>query len=320
MPSERCQTEARLDACLPILSGLSRSAAQRLIRGGFVRVNGLTADKPSCPLKCGDLIEWELPTPVPSCLTAEDIALDILYEDADICIVNKPQGMVVHPAPGHASGTLVNGLMQHFDDLPVIGGEQRPGIVHRIDKLTSGLLVIARNDAAHRALSEQFRTHAAGRSYLAIVDDNLREDSGTISARIGRHPTDRKRMTITDNGRDATTHWAVLERFGGNMLLALRLETGRTHQIRVHMAAIRHPVSGDTVYGKAHNALGLEGQALHGYRLSFTHPASGKAMVFHADPPAYFLKALRRLNSRLDGDRLLRCADEALFGKEAIRL
>lgn len=316
MPSSVCNTNGRLDVVLAEMSGLSRSAAQRQIRTGQVLVNGELSNKPNVLLHEGDTVAWSIAAPAAVALEAEDIQLDIRYEDRDICVINKPQGMVVHPAPGHPSGTLVNGLMGHFEDLPVIGGEFRPGIVHRIDKMTSGLLVVARNDDAHRALSEQFKTHEAGRGYLAIVDDNVREDSGSVSARIGRHPTDRKRMAITPNGREAITHWAVLERYGSHTLLALRLETGRTHQIRVHMASIRHPVSGDAVYGKKQNSLGLVGQALHGYRLSLRHPGSGERMDFHAELPAYFLTALQRLGSQMDEAGIVAAAEKAHYGKD----
>lgn len=313
MPNSTCETDGRLDVIFVELTGLSRSAAQRLIRAGHVQVNGLLMDKPNTMLHAGDALTWHIPAPLTTTLKAEDMALDIRYEDQDICVINKPQGMVVHPAPGHQAGTLVNGLMGHFGDLPVIGGEFRPGIVHRIDKMTSGLLVIARNDDAHHALSEQFKTHEAGRAYLAIVDDNIREDSGSIAARIGRHPTDRKRMGITDNGREAVTHWSVIERYGGHTLLAIRLETGRTHQIRVHMASIKHPVSGDEVYGKKHNSLSLVGQALHGYRLSLWHPANGERMSFHAELPVYFLAALRRLDSQMEESEIIAAANKAHF-------
>ncbi|MDO4573469.1 MAG: RluA family pseudouridine synthase, partial [Clostridia bacterium] len=272
MASSVSDRAGRLDAVLAALSGLSRAASQRLIREGAVTVDGRTAARPNQTVREGTRVAWTLPEPASVDLKAEDIPLDVTYEDADICVINKPQGMVVHPAPGHSAGTLVNGLMRHFDDLPVIGGEQRPGIVHRIDRMTSGLLVVARNDAAHLSLSEQFHAHTAGRRYIALADDNFREDSGTVSARIGRHPTDRKRMAVTERGREAVTHWAVLERFRTHTLLALRLETGRTHQIRVHMAHIRHPLSGDALYGKGEkNRLGLAGQALHGYRLTLRH-------------------------------------------------
>ncbi len=316
MPRKTCESNGRLDVVLVETAGLSRSAAQRSIRAGLVRVNGTLMDKPNTLVRVGDTLEWVMPTPRATTLEAEDMALDICYEDADICVINKPQGMVVHPAPGHHTGTLVHGLMGHFEELPVIGGELRPGIVHRIDKMTSGLLVIARNDDAHRALSEQFKTHEAGRAYLAIVDDNIREDSGSILAPIGRHPVDRKRMAIADNGREAITHWSVIERYGSHTLLSLRLETGRTHQIRVHMASIRHPVSGDTVYGKRQNSLGLIGQALHGYRLSLRHPASGEPMSFLAGLPTYFRTALQRLGSQMDETDIIAAADKAHYGKD----
>lgn len=298
------------------MAGLSRSAAQRSIRAGQVLINGMLTDRPNTLVRFGDTVEWSIPAPAATALEAEDMALDIRYEDQDICVINKPQGMVVHPAPGHHTGTLVHGLMGYFEDLPVIGGELRPGIVHRIDKMTSGLLVIARNDDAHRALSEQFKTHKAGRAYLAIVDDNIRENSGSISAPIGRHPVDRKRMAITGNGREAITHWAVIERYGSHTLLSLRLETGRTHQIRVHMASVRHPVSGDAVYGKKQNSLGLDGQALHGYRLSLRHPASGEPMDFLAGLPAYFKTALQRLGTQMNEADIIAAADKAQYGKE----
>ncbi len=286
--------EGRLDRFLAEASGLTRNQVQRLIREGAVEVNGAPA-RAGRLLSTGDEVLLTVPDPVEIDAVPEDMPLDIVYEDADICVIDKPQGLVVHPAPGHATGTLVNGLLYHFGALSAVGGALRPGIVHRIDRMTSGLLVVAKNDAAHLALTEQFRTHAAGRTYVALVDGNLREDCGTVDTPIGRHPRDRKRMAVVPEGRSAVTHWQVLERFGSHTLLRIGLETGRTHQIRVHMAYLRHPVAGDDVYGGAKKQLGLDGQALHGYRLRLFHPADGREMVFHAPLPAYFVHALERL-------------------------
>lgn len=290
---------ARLDRFVSEASGLTRSQAQRLIREGAVTVNGACA-RAAHALAPGDEVRLLPPEPVEIEARPEPMPLDIVYEDADICVINKPQGLVVHPAPGHAAGTLVNGLLYHFGTLSEVGGVLRPGIVHRIDRMTSGLLVVAKNDAAHLSLTAQFQTHEAGRAYLALVDGNLREDSGTVDAPIGRHPRERKRMAVVPDGRSAVTHWRVLARFGTHTLLSVALETGRTHQIRVHMAYIRHPVTGDDVYGASRRQLGLAGQALHGYRLRLTHPSSGEEMVFYAPLPAYFVAALQKLG--WDGD------------------
>lgn len=284
----------RLDRYLADASGLSRSQAQRLIREGAVLINGAPA-RANHVVTAGDAVLLHRPAPVEIDAVPEEIPLDIVYEDDDICVINKPQGLVVHPAPGHASGTLVNGLLYHLGTLSTIGGALRPGIVHRIDRMTSGLLVVAKNDAAHQALTEQFRTHEAGRIYVALVDGNLREDCGTVEGNIGRHHTDRKRMAVTPDGRSAVTRWEVLARFTTHTLLRIRLETGRTHQIRVHMAYIHHPVTGDDVYGSARRQLGLDGQALHGYRLRLRHPSTNADMEFHAPLPAYFVSALQKL-------------------------
>jgi 23S rRNA pseudouridine1911/1915/1917 synthase len=222
-----------------------------------------------------------------------------------LLVVDKPQGMVVHPAPGHPGGTLVNALLYHIGDLSGIGGELRPGIVHRIDKMTSGLLVVAKNDAAHRGLSEQFRNHTAHRSYIALVDGNIKQDDGTVDAPVARHLVDRKKMAIVPGGREAITHWQVAERYGQYTLLRLELETGRTHQIRVHMASLQHPVTGDDVYGRAKLPFGLKGQALHGYRLTFVHPESDDAMCFYAPPPEYFMTALKKAGGEQSAEELL---------------
>ena len=284
----------RLDLCLSDMTDLSRSRAQALIESGLVLLNG-RACRQSDAVRPGDTVRYSVPEAKPIELLPEDIPLDILYEDGDICVVNKPRGMVVHPAVGNESGTLVNALLYHFGDLSTIGGEVRPGIVHRIDKMTSGLLVVAKNDRSHERLAVQFADHSAHRSYIALVAGNIREDAGTVDAPIGRHPTDRKRMAVVENGRRAVTHYRVLYRFSGVTVLGLELETGRTHQIRVHMAHIHHPVVGDQVYSTGRNALSMEGQALHGWRLQLTHPTTGERMTFVAPLPEDMRRALKRL-------------------------
>ena len=284
----------RLDLCLSDMTDLSRSRAQALIEAGLVLLNG-HACRQSDAVRPGDTVRYAVPEAKPIDLLLEDIPLDILYEDGDICVVNKPRGMVVHPAVGNESGTLVNALLYHFGDLSTIGGEVRPGIVHRIDKMTSGLLVVAKNDLSHERLAVQFADHSAHRSYIALVTGNIREDAGTVDAPIGRHPTDRKRMAVVENGRRAVTHYRVLYRFSSVSVLGLELETGRTHQIRVHMAHIHHPVVGDQVYSNGKNALGMEGQALHGWRLQLQHPTTGERMSFVAPLPEDMRRALKRL-------------------------
>jgi len=284
----------RLDLCLSDVTDLSRSRAQALIEEGSVTVNGSPCRQKD-GVRPGDVIRYTVPEAKPVELLPEDIPLDIVYEDGDICVVNKPRGMVVHPAVGNESGTLVNALLYHFGDLSTIGGEIRPGIVHRIDKMTSGLLVVAKNDLAHERLAKQFADHSAHRSYIALVAGNIKEDSGTVDAPIGRHPTERKRMAVVENGRRAVTHYRVLYRFSSVTVLALELETGRTHQIRVHMAHIHHPVVGDQVYSGGKNVLGMEGQALHGWRLQLAHPATGEHMSFVAPLPEDMQRAVHRL-------------------------
>ena len=284
----------RLDVCLSEMTELSRSRAQALIEEGLVRLN----DRPcrqSDAVRPGDAVRYTVPEAKTIRLTPEELPLDILYEDGDICVVNKPRGMVVHPAVGNESGTLVNALLFHFGDLSTIGGEIRPGIVHRIDKMTSGLLVVAKNDLAHERLARQFADHTAHRSYIALVAGNIKEDTGTVDAPIGRHPTDRKRMAVVERGRRAVTHYRVLYRFSSVTVLGLELETGRTHQIRVHMAHIHHPVVGDQVYSSGKNALGMDGQALHGWRLQLTHPTTGEPMSFVAPLPEDMQRAIKRL-------------------------
>ena len=288
----------RLDSFLAAnVPELTRSAVQRLIEEGRVSVNGRAAAK-SCKLAGGEEITVSLPEPENVDITAQDIALDIVYEDSDVIVVNKPVGLVVHPAPGHPDGTLVNALLHHCgDSLSGIGGEKRPGIVHRIDRDTSGLIIAAKNDFAHQHLAAQLQDHSLARTYEAVVIGNLREDSGTIDAPIGRHHTDRKRMAVTSHGgRNAVTHWEVLERFPGYTHVRCRLETGRTHQIRVHMAHIGHPIYGDTVYGQKKAAPGMTGQCLHAVGLKFIHPRSEKLVELSCplnDEIEIFLRKLR---------------------------
>ena len=299
----------RLDALLPDLTGLTRSAAVRLIESGNVTIDGNSTAK-NARLTVGACLAWNLPEPEPTEAVAEDIPLDIVYEDEDIIVINKPVGMVVHPAAGNPNGTLVNALLFHCgDSLSGIGGVIRPGIVHRIDKDTSGLLVVAKNDAAHLALAEEIKEHRVRRVYTAIAIGNFREDAGTVDAPIGRHPTDRKRMAVIRNervtSREAVTHWHVLARAeaDGNRFTWLRceLETGRTHQIRVHLASIGHPLLGDPVYGgdrtafEAHHRDLIAGQCLHAGELTLTHPRTGKSMTFTAQPPRELQNLLRIL-------------------------
>ena len=275
---------------------LSRSFLQKLLKSGEVMVDGRPV-KASYKVAEGDLISFEVPEAVEPEIVPEDIPLDILYEDEDVLIVNKPKGMVVHPAAGHYQGTLVNAVMAHCgDSLSGINGVMRPGIVHRIDKDTTGALLVCKNDIAHRDLAEQLKCHSIRRRYRAVVQGNLKEDEGTIEGPIGRHPTDRKKMAINHkNGKDAITHYKVLERFGEATYVECRLETGRTHQIRVHMASIGHPLLGDTVYGSSRNPYHLEGQALHAMILGFVHPRTGEYMEFTAPLPEYFVKLLTKL-------------------------
>ena len=304
-----CSVSMRLDAFVAAETELSRTQAQRLIREGAILLNEKSVSASSVTA-VGDRVTINYPEITDTAVLPEDIPLDVVYEDSDLIVINKPQGMVVHPAPGHESGTLVNALLYHISDLSGIGGERRPGIVHRIDRMTSGLLVVAKNDATHRALSEQFQTHEAHRSYCALVDGNLREDSGTIDAPIARHPVDRKRMAVLAGGRDAVTHWAVVARYGQYTLLQIELETGRTHQIRAHMASIQHPVSGDDVYGRPKRPFGLLGQALHGYRLTFRHPADQRNQIFYAPIPPYLYTALQKAGETRSAEELLSCFKE----------
>lgn len=292
-------TGTRLDSFLSRrVEGLTRSAAARLLAEGCVTCDGAVPGKSyriaGGEELCVTLPEAEEPEAVP-----QDIPLDVVYEDEDVIVVNKPVGMVVHPAPGHPDGTLVNALLHHCgDSLSGIGGELRPGIVHRIDRDTSGLIIAAKNDAAHQKLSAQLQDHTLARIYRCIVIGNLREDSGTVNAPIGRHPADRKKMAVVAGGRSAVTHWSVLERFPGYTYVECRLETGRTHQIRVHMAHIGHPILGDTVYGAKKPVPGLQGQCLHAVGLRFLHPRTGELVELWCDLPEAFQTQLRKLENR----------------------
>ena len=287
----------RLDAFLARCGeSLSRSAAQKLIEEGLVRRNGRPGKK-NDKLNAGDRIDYELPEPKEVDIVAKDIPLDIVYEDEDLLVINKPKGLVVHPAAGHQDDTLVNGLLYALgDDLSGINGELRPGIVHRIDKDTSGLLAVAKNDLAHTMLASQLKDHSMARTYEAIVCGSFREDSGTVDAPIGRHPSDRKKMCVTErNSRHAVTHWEVVARYRGYTHIRCRLETGRTHQIRVHMAHIGHPILGDTVYGHKKPELGQDSQCLHAGALCFRHPRDGRPVMVFAPLPEYFRQVLEKL-------------------------
>lgn len=289
--------DERLDRFLSeMLKEQSRSYLQKIIKEGGVLVNGKAA-KASYRMEAQDEIMVDLPELLEPEILAEDIPLDILYEDKDLLFVNKPKGMVVHPSPGHYTQTLVNAVMYHCkDELSGINGILRPGIVHRIDKDTTGVLVICKNDAAHRKVAEQLKVHSITRKYEAIVTGVLKEDEGVIDAPIGRHPTERKKMTVgVKNGKEARTHYRVLQRFKGYTWVECQLETGRTHQIRVHMASIHHPLLGDTIYGSEKNPWHLNGQTLHAKVLGLMHPSTGAYIEATAPLPVYFQKLLQRL-------------------------
>lgn len=282
----------RLDTYLGALyNDISRSKAQLLIKNGSVLLNGETA-KNNSKIKKGDKITVELDDPKPTALEPQDIDIDIVYEDEYLAVINKPQGLVVHPAAGHESGTLVNAIMYKIKDLSGINGELRPGIVHRLDKDTSGLLVVAKNDFAHIALQEQIQKRIAKRSYVAIVDGILSAPKAIIEAPVGRHKTDRKKMAVVNGGRAAKTHIELIKQYRDFAYIRANLDTGRTHQIRVHMAYIGHSVVGDPLYGKKKNPFGLKCQALHAEKLSFLHPKTNEPMEFHAPLPQYFIDTL----------------------------
>ena len=287
----------RLDAYLArAVEGLTRSAAQRLIEEGCVLRNGKPAKK-NDKLNMGDSVDVTIPEVRETEIVPTDIPLDIVYEDEDVLVINKPKGLVVHPAAGHQDDTLVNGLLfSKAGELSGINGELRPGIVHRIDKDTSGLLAVAKNDLAHTVLASQLKDHSMARTYDAIVCGNLKEDSGTVDAPIGRHPSDRKKMcVIARNSKEAVTHWEVVKRYRGYTHIRCKLETGRTHQIRVHMASIGHPILGDTVYGHKKPELGQDSQCLHAGALCFRHPRDGRPVIVFAPLPEYFQKVIEKL-------------------------
>ena len=290
---------ARVDAWLAAnMEDLTRSAAARLLEEGRITCAGKALAK-NYKLAGDETLEVSLPDPEPVDVAPQDIPLDVVYEDDDVIVVNKPKGLVVHPAPGHPDGTLVNALLYHCgSSLSGIGGELRPGIVHRIDRDTSGLIIAAKNDFAHQRLAVQLQDHTLARVYECIVVGNLREDFGTVDAPIGRHPTDRKRMAVVSGGRSAVTHWTVLARFPGFTHVQCRLETGRTHQIRVHMAHIGHPILGDTVYGAKKPVPGLRGQCLHAVGLRFLHPRTGEVVELRCGLPEEFQAQLQKLSNR----------------------
>ncbi|GAA0767461.1 RluA family pseudouridine synthase [Clostridium subterminale] len=277
---------------------MSRSFVQGIIEKQQVKVN-CQIKKSNYKLKIGDQVHVELAEPVELQVEAEDIPLDIIYEDSDVIVINKPQDMVVHPAPGNYTGTLVNGLLYHCKDLSGINGVIRPGIVHRIDKDTSGVLIVAKNDKSHNSLAMQLKDHSMKRTYYAIVEGIVKEDEGTVRTNIGRHPVERIKMAVVKDGKEAITNYKVLERFKSNTLVECRLETGRTHQIRVHMAHLHHPLIGDQVYGYKKQRFKLQGQALHAKNLGFIHPTTGEYMEFDSQLPEYFQDILDKLRKEV---------------------
>ncbi len=274
----------------------TRSYLQKLIKDGEVLVNGKNV-KTGYQLSKGDEVNVNIPEPKELDVEPQKMELDIVYEDEDVILINKPKGMVVHPAPGHTTDTLVNGLLYHCkDNLSGINGVARPGIVHRIDRDTTGILIVCKNDMSHNSIAAQLKEHSINRRYRALVHGNIKEDTGTVEGPIGRHPVDRKKMAINErNGKPAVTHYTVLERFGNYTLIECKLETGRTHQIRVHMTSIGHPLVGDEVYGPAKCPFKLQGQCLHAMVLGFVHPRTGEYMEFSAELPEYFEELLKKL-------------------------
>ncbi len=286
----------RLDVFLSERADITRSRAEKLIRDGMATVDGKAVSKPGTPLKEGQWVELNIPEVKPVELTPQDLPIRVVYQDDDLAVVFKPSGMVVHPAAGNPDGTMVNALMMKLDGLSGIGGEMRPGIVHRIDKDTSGLLLVAKNDKSHLFLSEQIKEHTVQRAYLSILIGHFKEQEGDVHGPIGRHPTDRKKMAIVANGKEAHTHYRVLEELKGASLIEARLTTGRTHQIRVHMASLGHPVLGDPVYGPKKSPYPVEGgQLLHAFRLGFVHPSTGEEMLFEAPPEERFEQWRKKL-------------------------
>jgi len=296
---EESANNKRLDAYLAsVLPDQSRSYIQKLIEDDQVRVNGQVEKTKKIKVKTGDEIIIGIPDAVEPDIISEDIPLEVVYEDSDVIVVNKEQGMVVHPAPGHYTGTLVNALMYHCNDLSSINGVKRPGIVHRIDKDTSGLLMIAKNDSAHQHLADQLKEHTVTRVYHALVHGNIPQESGTVNAPIGRNPNNRLKMAVTTkNSKEAVTHYKVLKRYKQYTYLELRLETGRTHQIRVHMAHIGHPLVGDPTYGVKKEKVKHDGQLLHAKTLGFIHPSKDVYMEFNSELPAYFEKIKRKIET-----------------------
>lgn len=292
---EENEVNLRLDVFIAgKMDDKSRAYIQNLIKEGNVVIFG-KVKKSNYKLKLNDVVEFSIPDNEKLDVEPENIPLDVLYEDKDVIVVNKPQGMVVHPAPGNYTGTLVNALLYHCTDLSGINGVLRPGIVHRIDKDTSGILVVAKNDAAHNSLAAQLKEHSMNRVYNALVEGVIKEESGTVDKPIGRHPVDRIKMAVVKDGRHAVTHYNVLERYANNTLIECKLETGRTHQIRVHMAYIGHPIVGDPVYGYKKQKFNLQGQMLHARKLGFIHPSTGKYIEFSSELPDYFKKILKLL-------------------------
>jgi len=299
LQTSEADSGTRLDAYLArAIEDLTRSAAAKAVEDGRVLVNGKAPNK-SDKLTGHETIQFTPEEPAPIDAVPQDIPLDVIYEDGDVIVVNKPSGLVVHPAPGHPDGTLVNALLHHCgDSLSGIGGEKRPGIVHRIDRDTSGLIIAAKNDAAHLALSAQLKDHSLSRTYECLVNGNMKQDSGTVDAPIDRNPADRKKMAVVPTGRRAVTHWEVVARYPGVTHLRCRLETGRTHQIRVHMAYIGHPILGDTVYGAKKPVPGLTGQCLHATGLRFVHPRTGEPVELRCPLPPEFTAMLQKLQSK----------------------
>jgi len=291
--------KGRLDIAVASLTGLTRSRAASLIDDGLVLVNGTKASKAGLSLRGGEEICVDVPEAQPAEAVAQDIPLDIVWQDNDVAVVFKPSGMVVHPAAGNPDGTLVNALLRHLDGLSGVGGDLRPGIVHRIDKDTSGLLLVAKNDRAHLSLSEQIAAHSVERAYKAIVIGHMKQPQGDIDSPLGRHPTDRKKYAVVKGGKEAFTHWEELEQLRGASFLECRLKTGRTHQIRVHMASLGHPLLGDPVYGPKKSPFPVEGgQLLHAFRIAFTHPVSGERLRFEAEPEPRFTHWLEKLRQK----------------------
>lgn len=293
---QQAETKARLDVIAAEMGECSRSQAAKWIEQGLCRVNEIVRSKPGYRVATGDNVELTVPDPVELTVEKEDIPLEILYEDEDVAVVNKPCGMVVHPAPGNETGTLVNALLYAMDDLSGIGGVKRPGIVHRLDKDTSGLLMIAKNDQAHESLSEQLRERTMDKRYLAVVEGEMKEPSGRIEQPVARSKKDRKKMAIDPEGRYALTEWTLKENLRGAALLEVHILTGRTHQIRVHMQSIHHPVAGDPIYG-AKNGVKAPRLMLHAWRLSFTHPRTGERLSFCAEPPEAFVRTVEKLRN-----------------------